>query len=91
MIAAMNQPHLAPDQRYDWWRILQDLSMHGMTMEGIFAATGIPKSTLAGYKNLDAEPKHADGERLLALWHRKMHPPAPVVNDSVRQTDRVRR
>ena len=78
-------PALAPDQRYDWWRILQDLSMRGMTLQAVCEITGIPVSTLAGYKNLAAEPKHADGERLAALWRARMVPPLPVVSGSVRQ------
>lgn len=76
---------LAPDQRVDWWQILQDLSMHGLSLEAISEVTSIPKSTLLGYKNLDAEPKHADGERLKALWWQRMVPPLPVIPGSVRQ------
>lgn len=79
---------LAPDQRYDWWRILEDLRMHQMSLESISDATSIPKSTLLGYKNLQAEPKHADGERLIAVWRTRMLPPLPVVTDSVRNRTR---
>jgi hypothetical protein len=82
-------PELGENQRYNWWQVLQDLSMHGMTMQAISDATGIPVSTLHGYKNLDAEPKHADGERLLAAWHRRMHPPVPRITGNIRQSRRV--
>lgn len=85
----MTYPDLKPDQRLDWWRIVQDLHMHGYTAEAIQSVTGIPKSTVLGYKNLHAEPKHADGERLVALWRRCMLPPLPVITDSIRQTNRV--
>lgn len=84
-------PALSPDQRYDWWRILQDLSMHGMSLEAISEVTGIPKSTLLGYKNLDAEPKHADGERLVALWRARMVPPLPILSGSSVRQERVAR
>lgn len=84
-------PTLDQNQRYDWWQILQDLSMHGMTLQSVSEATGIPVSTLNGHKNLNAEPKHADGERLLAVWHRRMHPPVPRIAGSVRQGSRVDR
>ena len=83
-------PTLAPNQRYDWSRILLDLSMHGMTLQAVFEATGIPVSTLHGFKNLDAEPKYADGNRLLALWQHRMHPPVPRITGSIRQ-ERVSR
>jgi hypothetical protein len=82
---------LAPGQCVNWWQVLVDLAMHRMTMGAISDATGIPKSTLAGYKNLGVEPKHADGERLIALWRTRMHDPVPVVMCEIRQTDRVRK
>lgn len=74
--------------RVDWWRVITDLSNKGMTMEAISGQVSIPLSTLAGYKNLNVEPKHADGERLLALWKRTMMPPMPVVTGSVRNRER---
>ena len=69
--------------RCDWWRIVTDLQMH-MSLEAIFEVTGIPVSTLAGYKNLNAEPKHADGERLISLWRQRMVPPLPIVAGTTR-------
>lgn len=75
---------LQPGQRYDWWRVISDLQMHGMSLEGIAEVTFIPKSTLMGYKNLYAEPKHADGERLLALWRQRMLPPFPIREGTTR-------
>jgi hypothetical protein len=80
---------LAPDQRYDWSRILLDLSMHGMTLQAVFEATGIPASTLHGYKNLDAEPRHSDGERLLAFWRGHHEGDAPIISGSIRIDRRV--
>jgi len=82
-------PTLDQNQRYDWNRILLDLSMHGMTLDEISHASYIPSSTLSGYKNLDVEPKHADGERLLALWRGHHAGDAPIVSGSTRIDRRV--
>lgn len=70
--------------RCDWWQVIQDLQMHGMTIGGIAEITFIPKATIMGYKNQGAEPKHADGERLIALWRQRMLPPLPVVEGATR-------
>ena len=81
---------LQPDQRVNWWQVIEDLRRAGMTTEAVAKAVAIPKSTLLGYKNLAAEPRHADGERLLALWRATVMPAVPVLADSVRQ-ERVTR
>lgn len=75
-----------PDQplRVDWWQIIEDLRRTGLNVTAIADAVGIPKSTLLGYRNLDAEPKYADGEALIALWRARMVPPVPVKPGSVR-------
>ena len=70
--------------RLDWWRVIEDLRRTGLSIEGIAEGTQIPKSTLMGYRNLGAEPKHADGEQLKNLRLRRMVPPMPVKLDSVR-------
>jgi hypothetical protein len=75
---------LATGHRIDWWQIIEDLRRTGLSVEKIADATEIPKSTLLGYRNLDAEPKHADGEQLRQLWMRRMVPPLPVQLGSVR-------
>lgn len=75
--------------RVNWWQVVADLQMH-MTLQAISDATSIPLATIAGYKNLDVEPKHADGQRLLFLWQQRMVPPLPVVVGTIRQ-ERVRR
>jgi len=59
---------LTHGHRVDWWRVLEDLRRTGLSLEAIAVSTTIPKSTLLGYRNLDAEPKHADGSVLVALW-----------------------
>lgn len=77
-------PILAPDQRYDWWRIISDLLRDGVSIQAICESTGIPKSTLLGYRNLDAEPKHADGQRLAGLWALRNDEDPPIRCGSVR-------
>jgi len=54
--------------RTDWFRVLMDLKRAGMSLESIATAVEVSKSAVIGWKNLDAEPKHGDGERLIALW-----------------------
>lgn len=78
----MNQ--LATGYRINWWQVIEDLRRTGLSVEKISESTEIPKSTLLGYRNLDAEPKHADGEQLKQLWLRRMVPPLPVVAGRVR-------
>ncbi len=76
---------LAQGQRVDWWQLLDDLRRVGLGFDAVSKGTGIPVSTLAGYKNLNAEPKHADGSVLIALWKtRHDGNPVPVTSGSVR-------
>jgi hypothetical protein len=70
--------------RIDWWRMIEDLRRTGLSIDAIADGTKIPKATLMGYRNNDAEPKHADGEQLKQLWLRRMVPPMPVQKGSVR-------
>jgi predicted transcriptional regulator len=74
---------IPPGHRCDWWRIVTDLQMH-MSLEAIADVSGIPKATILGYKNVGAEPKHADGMRILALWQARMVPPVPVMEGTTR-------
>lgn len=55
-----------PD-RVDWFQVLTDLSRKGVPVLAISSAIGVPQSTILGWKQ-GAEPKFADGERLVALW-----------------------
>ena len=80
----MQTAEIGAGKRVDWPRIIEDLRRTGLSVEGMSEATGIPRSTLLGYRNLDAEPKHADGEALLNLWRRRMMPPLPLQAGSVR-------
>lgn len=55
------------EPRTDWFRVLSDLARHGVDVRAIRRRLNIPKSTLAYWKQGN-EPRHSDGERLLALW-----------------------
>lgn len=52
----------------DWFRVLADLKRAGLSLETIAGKVGVSKSAVVGWKNLFAEPKHGDGERLIWLW-----------------------
>lgn len=56
-------------QRVDWFRLIDDLKRAGKSLYDAGEATGIPTSTIYGYKE-GAEPKHSDGEVLIGYWLR---------------------
>jgi len=58
--------------RVDWWSVMTDLMTNGYSLVTISEYTLIPRATLSGYRNLDVEPRHSDGEVLVALWQRAM-------------------
>lgn len=55
-----------PD-RIDWFRVLADLRRAGAPLASVATAIRVPYSTIQGWRQ-GAEPKFADGERLLRLW-----------------------
>jgi hypothetical protein len=57
------------DSRIDWFQIVVDLGRAGLPTRSVAGQIGVPKATILGWKQ-GAEPKHADGERLLELWCR---------------------
>ncbi|SDI65112.1 hypothetical protein SAMN04487926_12146 [Paraburkholderia steynii] len=59
---------LAPAQVVDWSRILDDVRRAGYTVSEVAYYTQIPKSTLLGYRNHGAEPRHSAGSKLLRFW-----------------------
>jgi hypothetical protein len=73
--------------RIDWFRILADLRMQGLSLYAVSDETGIPRKTLDGYRN-GGEPRHSDGELLLALWEKTMLPPVPMTPDRTRRNRR---
>ena len=59
---------LPSSPRVDWFRVLLDLKRAGCALKEIAAFIAVSKSAVVGWRNLDAEPKHRDGERLIELW-----------------------
>jgi hypothetical protein len=55
------------DSRVNWFQVIVELCRRGYTHGSIAAAVDTPKSTVQGWKQ-GAEPKHCDGERMIALW-----------------------
>lgn len=66
-----------PDMVIDWFRLLADLRKLGLTEQHIANETGIPRSTLLGWKQ-GSQPRHHEGERLIAMWRLHMVPPLPM-------------
>jgi hypothetical protein len=60
-----HRPNTLP--RIDWFAVLVEFRRRGITDNALSAQVNIPRTTLIGYKQ-GAEPKHADGERLVRLW-----------------------
>jgi hypothetical protein len=61
--------------RVDWFRVLAELQGKGYSMAAVAMAIDAPKSTVMGWRNLDSEPRHMDGERLVKLWCQVMGSP----------------
>ncbi|MGX5880091.1 hypothetical protein MJS38_06445, partial [Burkholderia gladioli] len=57
-----------PVRVVDWFHVLEDVRRADFTLAQIAQYTCIPRTTLLGYRNLGAEPKHWAGVRLLTLW-----------------------
>ena len=55
------------DTRVDWPRVLLDLRRAGYSMRAFADSLGIARSTITGWM-AGSEPKHADGEKLIAFW-----------------------
>lgn len=55
-------------QRVDWFRVLADLQHLGLSDSEISERLTIPRRTIGGWKVENAEPRHSEGEALLALW-----------------------
>lgn len=56
------------EPRTDWFRILADLSRKGIGNRGVARRVSVAKTTVIGWKSHGYEPRHSDGERLIALW-----------------------
>lgn len=51
-----------------WWHVIVALERNGYTHGATAAAIGCTRGAVEGWKNKAAEPRHEDGERLIALW-----------------------
>lgn len=54
-------------RRTDWFRVLADLHYSGVPNATVADYLQIPQGTVRGWK-AGSEPRHHDGELLLALW-----------------------
>lgn len=62
----------------DFPRLITELIAAGFSFSKIAACTGIPKTTITGYRNEGVEPSHSKGQRLINLWcamHQSNEPP----------------
>lgn len=71
----MSEHKPIPVDRVDWFRVLSDLRRAGMALPLIASLTRCSKTKLLGLRNAEAEPKHATGERIIALWMRQTELP----------------
>lgn len=51
----------------DWCEVIASLTRAGLSTRVVGQAISVPSSTIHGWK-MGAQPKHADGERLIWLW-----------------------
>lgn len=66
------------DFRVDWFRLLDQLKAEGYSLYGVSHFTGIPKSTLIGYKN-GSQPSYHQGLQLIAAWAQATGKPESAV------------
>lgn len=55
------------EPRTDWFRVLADLQRCRLHTRAVARRLGVGKTTVHGWKS-GSEPRHSDGERLIALW-----------------------
>lgn len=51
-----------------WWHVIVEVERHSYSHGQIAAAIDSSRTTVEGWKNRHAEPRHQEGERLIALW-----------------------
>ena len=51
----------------DFVQVLTDLARNGVPVASVSTTIRVPKSTILGWKQ-SSEPKHVDGEALIAFW-----------------------
>lgn len=53
--------------RYDWFRIIEDISREGLTLSDIAKELDVSKTAVIGWKQ-GAEPRYFAGDALISLW-----------------------
>ncbi|WP_439671443.1 hypothetical protein [Cupriavidus necator] len=54
----------------DWHALLIQLQRAGQSTSKIAAGSNVRRSTFLGWKNGGAQPRHPEGERMIAFWCR---------------------
>ncbi|MGX6570438.1 hypothetical protein [Cupriavidus necator] len=52
----------------DWHALLIQLQRAGQSTSKIAAGSNVRRSTFLGWKNGGAQPRHPEGERMIAFW-----------------------
>jgi DNA-binding transcriptional regulator YiaG len=71
-------------QRVHWFQLIADLRRLGLTTPAIAAKLGVPRSTIQDWAE-GGHPRHAPGERLIALWCVSMKRPrssTPLIEEA---------
>jgi len=59
---------LKKNERVDWFRITVDLLNSGVNMTKLSQLSGIPRTTLAGYKQRQTRPQFEEAFILINIW-----------------------
>jgi len=58
----------APLSVTDWAAMLGEMRRLGVGIDSLGRHLGMPRTTLQHYAYMGGQPKHAEGERLIAFW-----------------------
>lgn len=59
---------LGPVVRINWFQVITEINRFGISTNKFEDLIGVPRETVMGWKNLNSEPRHHDGEKLIELW-----------------------
>jgi lambda repressor-like predicted transcriptional regulator len=59
---------LEKNRRVDWFRVIIDLNEKGISMDALASMTGIPRSTVQGWKYRNGRPKFEEAISVLNIW-----------------------
>lgn len=60
--------NLAQDERVNWQAVLQALRDHGYGDAHVARRIGATRQRVRKWREIHTQPRHDDGERLLAMW-----------------------